>query len=272
MTQDARPVVVGVDGSAAAISAALWAVDEAVDRDVPLRLVYATGSPSSSSAPYAANDIAVEYGEAALRGASAAISETGRTVKVETEILWGPVKDALFAESKDAAMLCLASVGIGWVAKKLFGSTAAALAHEACCPVAIVRYPRRTKPAQPHAWIVVSVDDRSGNDDLVSCALEEARLRNAALLAVATWSCELGGVSLAEVDQRCQTWAQSYPDVHIRPAVTGGGLPEYMVQIRDRNIELLVIGPEDADKVPQIIGPHHRPLIPYGQCSVLVVH
>ena len=34
-------VVVGIDGSRSAVDAALWAVDEAVSRDIPLRLVYA---------------------------------------------------------------------------------------------------------------------------------------------------------------------------------------------------------------------------------------
>ena len=34
-------VVVGIDGSRSGIVAALWAVDEAVSRDIPLRLVYA---------------------------------------------------------------------------------------------------------------------------------------------------------------------------------------------------------------------------------------
>jgi nucleotide-binding universal stress UspA family protein len=33
------PIVVGIDGSQAAIQAAEWAVDEAVSREVPLRLV-----------------------------------------------------------------------------------------------------------------------------------------------------------------------------------------------------------------------------------------
>jgi len=33
-------VVVGVDGSRSALLAALWAVDEAVDRGVPLQLVW----------------------------------------------------------------------------------------------------------------------------------------------------------------------------------------------------------------------------------------
>ena len=32
-------VVVGIDGSRSAVDAALWAVDEAVSRDIPLRLV-----------------------------------------------------------------------------------------------------------------------------------------------------------------------------------------------------------------------------------------
>ena len=36
-----RSVVVGIDGSRSALDAALWAVDEAVSRDIPLRLVYA---------------------------------------------------------------------------------------------------------------------------------------------------------------------------------------------------------------------------------------
>jgi len=32
-------VVVGIDGSKAAVRAALWAIDDAVDRDIPLRLI-----------------------------------------------------------------------------------------------------------------------------------------------------------------------------------------------------------------------------------------
>ena len=43
-------VVVGVDGSRSALDAALWAVDEAVSRDVPLRLVYAVDPDNSSGA------------------------------------------------------------------------------------------------------------------------------------------------------------------------------------------------------------------------------
>ena len=39
---DAKSVVVGVNGSQAAVSAAKWAIDEAISRQMPLRLVYVT--------------------------------------------------------------------------------------------------------------------------------------------------------------------------------------------------------------------------------------
>lgn len=272
MTNNARPVVVGVDGSAAAISAAQWAVDEAVERDVPLRLVYATGAPYPSSAPYAANDIAVEYGEAALRAASASIAETGKTVKLEAEILWGTPDEILIAESKHASMLCVASVGIGWVAKKVLGSTAAAVSQNGHCPVVIVRYPHHNEPGHRGRWIVVGIDDRPSADEVVAHALGEARLREATVLAVATWSCPLTAKSRADLDHRCEGWSQSHPDVRIHSTATSAGLPEFLVEIRERNIELVVICAADAHQVPQIIGPHHRPLVPYGTCSVMVVH
>ncbi len=41
-------VVVGIDGSPTAVDAALWAVDEAVSRDIPLRLVYAIDTDNTS--------------------------------------------------------------------------------------------------------------------------------------------------------------------------------------------------------------------------------
>ena len=34
-----KPIIVGIDGSQAAIAAALWGIDEATSRAVPLRLV-----------------------------------------------------------------------------------------------------------------------------------------------------------------------------------------------------------------------------------------
>ncbi|MET0474528.1 MAG: universal stress protein, partial [Mycobacterium sp.] len=43
-TKPLTSIVVGIDGSSSAVHAAEWAVDEAVSRDVPLRLVYVVQS------------------------------------------------------------------------------------------------------------------------------------------------------------------------------------------------------------------------------------
>lgn len=69
-TTNTQPVVVGIDGSRAALDAALWAIDEAIDRDVPLRLVHVTGMPRPPFAPAGALAPELEYGETSLRAAS----------------------------------------------------------------------------------------------------------------------------------------------------------------------------------------------------------
>ena len=270
-TANAHPVVVGIDGSRAALDAALWAIDEAVDRDVPLRLVHVIGASRPSTAPYESQDMDVEYGETSLRAAESAMAATGKPVKVDTDILWGPVDDLLIAESKSASMLYVGSVGIGWVARHVFGSTAAAVSEKAHCPVVIVRYPSAAQQSQSNDWVAVGVDDRAGNDQVVTRALEVARVRHAPVLAVATWSSVLSGVSYDELSQRVEAWRRRYPDVHIHPVAAGGGLPEFLVGHRN-DVQLAVVGSADAGQVDQIIGPHDRSLMPYGQCSVMVVH
>ncbi|WP_123024455.1 universal stress protein [Mycolicibacterium stellerae] len=270
-TANVAPVIVGIDGSKAAIDAALWAVDEALDRDVPLRLVHVIGGSRPASASGESNDLDVEYGETSLRAASSAVIASGRPVKVETDLLWGSVDDTLISESESASMLCVGSVGIGWIAERILGSTAAAVSEGAHCPVVVVRSHSGAPSGKSDGWIVVGVDDRPANDQLVTRALDEGRVRHAPVLAVATWSSALTGVSFDELDHHVETWRQRYPDVHIRPAATGGGLPEFLVGCR-KDVQLAVVSAADAGKVPQIIGPHGKPLVPYGECSVMVVH
>jgi nucleotide-binding universal stress UspA family protein len=85
------PIVVGIDGSQAAVRAAEWGVDEAVSREVPLRLVEVI-TQRAEPAPLASVGnvrMEVEYAQAALRTAAAAVAADGKLVKVETAILQG---------------------------------------------------------------------------------------------------------------------------------------------------------------------------------------
>ena len=270
-TVNTQPVVVGIDGSRAAVEAAMWAIDEAIDRDVSLRLIHATGMPRPPFAPAGALAPEVEYGETSLRAASSQVSASGKTVKVEAEIIWGSVEDALIAESKSASMLCVGSVGIGWVAQRVLGSTAATVARKAHCPVVVVRYPSEAGSEQSSAWVVVGIDERPEDEQVINHALDEARLRDAPVLAVGTWHSELGELTYDALDRRVAVWRERYPDVHIRAVSTGGSLPEFLAGYRN-DVRLAVVRAGDADQLPLIVGPHGRPLLPHGECSVMVVH
>ena len=113
----AKPVIVGIDGSATAIGAALWATEEAVSRNVPLRLVCVTKARHPSTDDYYHD---IHHAEESLRVAQAAVEATGRPVKVETAMLDGPPGAALVAESRDATMICVGSVGIGQYARSIW--------------------------------------------------------------------------------------------------------------------------------------------------------
>ena len=76
-----RPVVVGIDGSKAAIQAALWAVDEAVSRDVPLRLLYAIEQGDAQDAERGCQARKLATAETAVRRAVTAIEATGTAGK-----------------------------------------------------------------------------------------------------------------------------------------------------------------------------------------------
>ena len=268
---DIRPVVVGVDGSQAALAATLWAVDEAVDRDVPLRLVHAIGVVRDPSIPFDVYRPEIQYGETALRTASSAVSATGKTVKVETDILWDSPDNALSAESRTAAMVCVGSVGIGWVASRLLGSTAATLAEKAHCPVVVVRGRPETHVTAIPGWVIVDVNDRAGNDLVIAQALKEARLRHAAVLAVGTSTNASGGLTFDELEHRVTQWRQDHPDVHIYPVSTDAGLAQFLAKNPEECVQLAVVGAADADQIQPIVGPHDRALIAHAPCSVMVV-
>ena len=270
MWKASSPVVVGVDGSDAAINAAKWAIDEAISRDVPLRIVHVThieGQPDASEDDFRLD---VQYAESSLRAATAAVEATGKPVKIETEILWGSPDTALINESRDASMMCVGSVGIGAMASKMWGSTAASLAEKAYCPVAIIRSPHNVPASWPD-WIVVAVQGHA-DESVIEHAMNEARLRHAPVLAVGVWEEDFGEIRYDELDRRIENWAQLYPDVHVKPVATRAGITRFLADNKDESVQLTVVGDADAADVVRIIGPRSRPLVAHGDCSVLVIH
>jgi nucleotide-binding universal stress UspA family protein len=264
------PVVVGIDGSDAAIRAAEWAAKEAVHHDVPLRLVYViqiTEEPMASTDDYPVEE---NYAESSLRAARSAVEATGLPVKIDTALLCENVDTALIAESKTATLVCVGPAGIGRVADRVLGSTTTTLAEYAQCPVAIIRR-FADGPLPESGFIAVVVDDQPDNHEVMQWAMEEARVRRAPVLALRVGRCwghfEIGN---ERFHRRLDAWLRRYPDIAIEVASTRLSLARYLEGYFGA-VQLVVIGTEDVHRVPQLVGSEGLPIFVHGDCSVLVV-
>lgn len=273
-------VVVGIDGSRAAVDAALWAVDEAVSRNIPLRLVYAI-EPSDIArldAQVAAHELATA--EIAVRHAFVAIESTEKPVKIEVEILQNRSSTrALLEASRSAAMICLGSSGLKHATQGRVGSTAAAVAAQAHCPVAISRGrdPQRHEPG----WIVAEVDGTCASNGVLQRGLDEARLRDAPLRVLTCWQsrftdihdCHAVGdgnrLAKAALDRRLRVWRRRYPGLDIQSVAVHGNTLTYLAK-NAASIQLVVVGRERARGVGDLVGPLGHAAIHDTNCSVLI--
>lgn len=226
----ARSVVVGVDGSSAAMRAAVWAIDEAASRDIPMRLVYVVDPIDLCGSVSDHRQFAIA--RAALHDAQRAVEATGKTVKIETELLAGKPLARLAQESRSAVMICVGSIGIKHACRGS-GSVADALPRLARCPVAVVRAPQSRVANSGLGSIVVEAE----NGVVLRHAFEEARLRGAPLRPVATWRAlgtddvaDRNRLAQAQLNRRIAAWTRMYPDVKVEPAVIRGSLAEYLTQ------------------------------------------
>ncbi len=265
--QSPERIVVGIDGSDAAINAAKWAVAEATSRDIPLRLVHVIPERQRDE-PAGEESLDVEYGQTALRAACAALHAVSEQVKIEADLVHGSPKSVFIGESRHAAMICVGSVGIGQVARAIIGSTADSIAQNADCPVAVIRRDRESRESSS-GWIAVVVNDSLGNDAVLECGFREARLRNAPILAMGAWRWGLGEIPYRQLDKRLGRWVAEYSDVHVQPAAARHGAAEFLSRTQEP-VQLAVVGSSDASEVARMVGPI-TPLFGHAGCSVLVV-
>lgn len=259
--------MVGIDGSNAAIHAAKWAVAEAVSQNVPLRLIHAIPE-QQADAPATDVNLDIEYGQSALRAASAVVHAMGQPVDIEANIVHVSPSAALIDQSRNATMVCVGSVGIGRVARKLLGSTAETVAKEAQCPVAVIRAGHDSSVPASGA-IAVIVDDSESNDSVLDVGFREAELRTAPILALGAWRWGFGEIPYTQMNDRLSQWVTRYPDVHVRPAAARHGVAKFLTSTQDP-VQLAVVGSEDANDVARIVGPID-PHFGHTGRSVLVV-
>jgi nucleotide-binding universal stress UspA family protein len=275
----ARPIVVGIDGSKAATRAALWAVDEAVSRDVPVRLLYAIEHSDTVGADSEAAARELATAETAVRHAVTAIEATGQAVKIETEIVQGPPIRSLIGASAFAAMVCVGAVGLLQFRPVRVGSTAAALALSAQCPVAIIREPHN-QHRQPVHRIVVEVDESADNGVLLGVAMEEARLRNGTVEAIICrrivsddTAAEGEGYrrALADLDRRLARWKHRYPHLGVESVAVRSTLMEFLAY-NCQSVQLVIVGAHNREHLEELLGPVGGAILQDADCSLLIVN
>ena len=271
MSEEFTPasVVVGIDGSRNAVDAALWAIDEANSRDVPLRLVAAAATGERDEA------------DMAVRAAAAAVGASGRSVRIETHVVDGAPVPTLLAATGNAMMICVGAVGVKHFDSDRVGSTAQALVTSARCPVAVVRDPGRPDPANP-GWVVVELDDTPDSAAVLQFGVAEARLRNAPLRVLGAWESRYTDVHdshavgdgnrlvRAQLDRRLSQWKHLYPDLDARPVAIHGSPLNYL-STHAANIDIVVVGAPNSTGVGELLGPLGQTALNDTNCTILVV-
>lgn len=215
----AGPIVVGVDGSEPSHAAVEWAAADARRRRLPLKVVHVCER-------WPAGFDGRAYCLGTLEAAADRARGVGGDVEVSAEPLEGGVVDSLIDLSGTADSLVLGSRGLGGFAGLILGSVSMAVAGHASGPVVVVRAPAAAR----YGKIVVG-DDGSGHArEAMAYALEQARARQARVLAIYAWQAPIVsayapdyGNLLADdfreeaqrARERVEGWREDHPGVEI---------------------------------------------------------
>ncbi|MFC8275280.1 universal stress protein [Streptomyces sp. NPDC057271] len=254
------PLVAGVDGSDASLTALDWAVDEAVRHALPLRIVHAsmweryegvvpawtTDRPSGQI--LAENIVGVAAERARLRAPG---------LHLTTDVLAEDASTALLREGRESTLLVVGSRGRGEFADLLLGSVGLVVAARARCPVVVVRGDRHALEAR-HGRVLLGVGDHDVDSAAVRFAFREAAVRDAELDVVRTWRrpgpepvdhpllTGDGGAHLAErsaglLDKALEAATSDHPRVRLRRTTVEGPARRVLTE-RSAAADLLVVG------------------------------
>jgi len=271
--ETSHPIKVGVDGSKAAIRAALWAADEAAAQHVTLDLVCVV-DPSRSDD----TDDAVAAARQVIHRAWMAVEARHDDVELESEVLQGDPAIELAKASRHATMLCVGHEGVDDSAPSRRGATAKALIRTAPTSVAVVRR-RRRRPPTLHRWIVAVLDESGESGVVLKAALDEAVLRQAPVLALTTWSAtgladdrsDSTSSSLRAKMKRCMQDTSNNPaDIQL----CAFPMPRDVTAMLQRSAgidQLFVVGAGREDVIEQLTAKKVRKALRGTNCSILVV-
>lgn len=271
----AKSIVVGIDGSRAAVAAAQWAAGKASSHDIVVRLLYVIDRRRgfTPSVIKAQSSVA----EAALHDALAAVNATHEQVEIELETVDGDPGTVLIEASRSAALLCVGSPKAAPHGPS--DSLAACMARSAHCSVAIV--PAAQYSVQPATgWVATLLDGSTSDYDVLQQAIEEARLRKLALGVVtinrhslSETGCDGVNTDSFELDaalaESLAAWTQSNPSIDTRILHAN----EFLTYVTEHqaSIQSVVLGAEHHQEVAQLVELTRSRALHEANLSVLII-
>ncbi|WP_410645083.1 universal stress protein [Amycolatopsis sp. lyj-346] len=264
-----RPVVAGVDASAAALAAVRWAAAEAVRRDTTLRLLHACVFEDGRPRAHDDSELLLEHVYRFLRRAAEIAREHAPGVRVETQVRLGLAVDLLLAESADAALVVLGSHGLGGLRGALIGSVALRVAAGASCPVVVVPEHRSTRTGP----VLVGFDPSGSSEHALRFALEEAAAVRARVHVVHAWHTGDGRAEQRELEAHLADWARKYPALEITAQALRDRSPARALLDAAPEARLIVVGTRGRGPVAGgVLGSTGNALLAHATCPVAVVH
>ena len=288
MSEDERPVVVGIDESAGTDAALRWATAEALARNAPLRLVCAFHYvvppgrvPAYLDVPEVVLEQPRQIAEQLVANAIESLSVVDPRPDTHWEAIDGDAVRVLVDESATAAVTVLGSRHLKTLGSALLGSVGAGVAARSHSPAVVVRGPAG-RPEEGAA-VVVGVDGTEGSEAVLEYAFEHATRHRVALRAVLCWHPDLlasmswrAGPPAPERIEAALTeilapWRQKFPDVVVHPAVVREHAVAGLVTA-SLSQHLLVVGSHGHHALAgTLLGSVSQGVLHHANCPVAVV-
>ena len=251
-------IVVGVDASASARSALIWAADECRVRSRSLLVAHA---PDRTDAV-----VALRYGETGLRAADdvgahllmqlvmlASARQPG--VPVSSALAHSPAAEALIDLSILSDLVVVGRRPGGGTTLSLLGSIADRVAAHATCPVAVVPVDHHLRAVPTGRRIVVGASADPAGQAAIRFAFDEAAFRGVSVCAVQAIAPTIAAAAKAPMRRRAAPPAldrilidarSRHPEVSVERRRLAGDAGEVLLRL-SREAELVVIGCHHSD-------------------------
>ncbi|MGY4742238.1 universal stress protein [Streptomyces sp. ATMOS53] len=284
------PLVLGVDGSDASLTAVDWAVDEAARHGLPLRLVHASRweryerAVPSTGLSRPSERVLVEN---LVASAAERAGRRSPDVKITTDIVPDDPVDTLLRAGDDAFALVTGARGHGELVGLLLGSVSLPVAARAHCPVIVVRGDKAGL-AGSHERILLGAGEPVSGAEAVRFAFREAEVRGCTLDVVRAWRCPahesvddpvLADAPVRRHEERASALLDTllrdamadHPAVRVRRVTAEGPAHRVLVR-RSAAADLVVVGARRRHgRLGLQLGRVSHTLLHHADCPVAVV-